>query len=56
MAEDGWADVGHGTRRLGLAAWPRCATPACKHFVMEHDNPTDHERFATRSLHALRSL
>ncbi len=47
--EDGWADVGHGTvdwktitaalRRIGV-----------RHFVMEHDNPKDHVRFAIRSI------
>lgn len=48
--EDGWADVGHGT-----VDWPgiykalRQKTPA-NHFVMEHDNPSDIERFAARSI------
>lgn len=48
-AEDGWADVGHGTvdwntifaalRGIGVT-----------NFVMEHDNPADHHRFARRAL------
>ncbi|MBC7280994.1 sugar phosphate isomerase/epimerase [Hoeflea sp.] len=48
--EDGWADVGHGT-----VDWTRlfrdiaAATPA-KLLVMEHDNPSDVGRFASRSL------
>lgn len=51
--EDGWADVGHGTmdwrglvealRRKTRTAW----------FVMEHDNPNDFDRFASRSIAAL---
>jgi sugar phosphate isomerase/epimerase len=47
--EDGWADVGYG-----VVDWPRIyaalrATP-CAHFIMEHDNPSDHARFATASI------
>ncbi|SOE17074.1 sugar phosphate isomerase/epimerase [Hoeflea halophila] len=48
--EDGWADVGHGTvdwttlfRQLNTSA------PATL-FIMEHDNPSDAGRFASRSL------
>lgn len=47
--EDGWADLGHGTvgwKEL-LAALKK--TPA-KHFVLEHDNPNDLERLASRSI------
>jgi sugar phosphate isomerase/epimerase len=49
--EDGWADVGHGT-----VDWPGLfralrGTPA-RNFIMEHDNPKDHERFAARSIAA----
>lgn len=51
--EDGWADVGHGT-----VDWPglmaALQSAGCKHFVMEHDNPADHTRFAKRSIAALR--
>lgn len=47
--EDGWADVGHGT-----VDWPRIIAAlraiGVRHFVMEHDNPKDHARFATRSI------
>lgn len=53
--EDGWADVGHGTmdwkeltaalRKIGV-----------KIFVMEHDNPSDFERFASRSIEAFRTF
>jgi sugar phosphate isomerase/epimerase len=53
-AEDGWADVGHGT-----VDWPRLMgalrATGCRHFVMEHDNPADHARFARRSLDSART-
>lgn len=53
--EDGWADVGHGTVDWAsmLAA---LRIVGCKHFVMEHDNPSDHARFAKRSILALRMI
>jgi sugar phosphate isomerase/epimerase len=49
--EDGWADAG-----AGVVAWPAIyralqGTP-CKHFIMEHDNPSDHARFARVSIAA----
>lgn len=52
--EDGWADVGHGT-----LDWARLM-PALREigvelFVMEHDNPSDDRRFATRALAAAKS-
>ncbi len=53
--EDGWADLGHGTvdwKALKAAL----ANTRVKYFVMEHDNPKDHERFASRSIEAARSL
>lgn len=47
--EDGWADVGHGTVDWrALMATLRGAGVA--HFIIEHDNPSDHARFARRSL------
>ncbi|HHZ11061.1 MAG TPA: sugar phosphate isomerase/epimerase [Rhizobiales bacterium] len=49
--EDGWSDVGHGTIDWpGVMAALR-GTPA-RHFVMEHDKPSDYERFARRSIEA----
>ena len=49
--EDGWADVGHGTVNwAGLMVALRGTK--CSNFVMEHDNPSDHARFATRSINA----
>jgi len=53
--EDGWADVGHG-----ILDWPsimlalRAADVPI--YIIEHDNPSDHERFATRSLANLKSF
>jgi sugar phosphate isomerase/epimerase len=53
--EDGWADVGHGTVDWkGLMAALR--TTGVKYFVVEHDNPKDHARFAERSLAAAQAL
>ena len=53
--EDGWADVGHGTMD-----WPAIMaalrSAGCRHFVMEHDNPSDDKRFARRSIDAARKL
>lgn len=54
--EDGWADVGHGT-----VDWPAliAALKSKSHtsyFVMEHDNPNDFDRFASRSIAALTNL
>lgn len=48
--EDGWADVGHGTVDwAGLLKQLKSGTPAAL-YVMEHDNPADAKRFATRSI------
>ena len=52
--EDGWADVGHGT-----VGWDRLipvlrATLA-RHFVVEHDNPSDLDRVIGRSIVAFNS-
>lgn len=55
LDEDGWADVGHGS--LDWAAYMALTkkTPASL-FVMEHDNPSDDNRFAQRSIEYLRQL
>ena len=53
--EDGWADLGEGAVDWkGLMAALK-NTPV-KYFVMEHDNPKDATRFATRSLAAAKKL
>ncbi|GHC61049.1 sugar phosphate isomerase/epimerase family protein [Neogemmobacter tilapiae] len=53
--EDGWADLGQGTVdwKTIIAALRGIGV---KHFVMEHDNPSDHKRFATRSIAAAKAL
>ena len=55
LTEDGWADVGKGTMDwAGLI--PRLRATGCDLFIMEHDNPSDDERFATVSLAYLNSI
>jgi sugar phosphate isomerase/epimerase len=55
LDEDGWSDVGHGTIdwRGAMAALRK--TPA-RHFIMEHDKPSDFERFARRSIEAAKTF
>ncbi|MBL0373132.1 sugar phosphate isomerase/epimerase [Rhizobium sp. KVB221] len=53
--EWGWADVGHG-----IVQWPKIwealkATKA-RHFVVEHDNPSDLERCARRSIETIKTF
>jgi sugar phosphate isomerase/epimerase len=55
LDEDGWADVG-----AGVMDWPALMdalgrTP-CRWYVAEHDNPSDHARFAARSLTAMQGF
>lgn len=53
--EDGWADVGQGVLDWkGLMAGLRKTKSGL--FVMEHDNPSDDKRFATRSIEAVQKL
>jgi len=55
LGEDGWADVG-----TGAMDWPilfaALKDAGCTTFVMEHDNPSDDARFASRSLAYMQSL
>ncbi len=53
--EDGWEDVGHGTMDWKglLEALQQAPTGI---FVVEHDNPNDHQRFARRSIEAVKGL
>lgn len=54
--EDGWEDVGHGTVDwAGLFHLLRDNAPA-EHFVLEHDKPSDAERFARRSMETIRKF
>ena len=53
--EDGWADVGHG-----VVDWQpivaALSAAGVTRFVIEHDKPSDHERFASRSLASVQSF
>lgn len=55
LDEDGWADVGDGT-----LDWPGIMKAlrgiGVDLFVMEHDKPSDVDRFAERSIEAFRSF
>ncbi|MCV0429614.1 MAG: sugar phosphate isomerase/epimerase, partial [Roseibium sp.] len=54
LDEDGWADVGHGVMDWkGLMAALR--NIGVDLFVLEHDKPSDFDRFATRSIEAFRT-
>ncbi len=53
--EDGWADVGHGTMDWA-ALIPELRKTSVRHWIMEHDNPNDHERFARRSIETARAF
>lgn len=53
--EDGWADVGHGTMDWGALLTALQSTSAAV-LIMEHDNPSDHVRFATRSIAAVKAF
>jgi sugar phosphate isomerase/epimerase len=55
LNEDGWADVGHGTMDWA-AILPALAAAKVTHFVAEHDNPSDHARFAARSLATMKTF
>ena len=54
LDEDGWADIGQGTLDWAGLMAELHATPAGL-FVLEHDNPSDDERFAHRSIAAVKS-
>lgn len=53
-SEDGWADVGHGTLDWKLLLQTLRQTPAA-YYVVEHDNPSDLQRLADRSIASLKS-
>ena len=56
LDEDGWEDVGHGTIDWKALMSSLSEKTRCEFFVMEHDNPNDFDRFATRSIAALKNL
>lgn len=47
--ESGWADVGYGTMDWS-AIKPAMDAAGVRRYIIEHDNPNDHKRMATRSL------
>lgn len=53
--EGGWADVGHGTVQWGKL-WEALKATKAKHFVVEHDNPSDLVRCATRSIETVKAF
>jgi sugar phosphate isomerase/epimerase len=53
--EDGWADVGHGTMDW-KGIWKALQKTPARTFVMEHDKPSDHRRFASRSIAAAQAF
>jgi sugar phosphate isomerase/epimerase len=55
LDEDGWADVGKGTMdwKKIIAA---CGATRAMHYVVEHDNPNDLERFARRSFDYVKKI
>ena len=54
--EDGWADVGQGVLPWSRLLNQAKAATGARYFVAEHDNPSDVERFARRSLAAINSF
>ncbi|MEM1286252.1 MAG: sugar phosphate isomerase/epimerase [Pseudomonadota bacterium] len=53
--EDGWADVGYGTVNW-KALLAALKDKGVSTFIVEHDNPADDRRFATRSIATLRAF
>ncbi|MDQ6436544.1 sugar phosphate isomerase/epimerase [Mesorhizobium sp. LHD-90] len=53
--EDGWADVGHGSVDWKDLVSTLKAKTQAKFYVMEHDNPSDFRRFASRSIAAAKT-
>jgi len=52
--EDGWADAGYGMLDWQVIFAAAKALTKASIFVMEHDNPSDIDRFMTRSIEAAR--
>ena len=53
--EDGWADVGHGTVPWADLFKALAGSPV-RHFIVEHDNPKDITRLATRSIATIKAF
>lgn len=54
--EDGWADVGHGVLPWQDLLKTAKSRTSAQYFIVEHDNPSDIDRFASRSIAAIRSF
>jgi sugar phosphate isomerase/epimerase len=55
MDEDGWADPGKGTVNW-TAAFKALQSSRTLHYIMEHDNPNDIERFAKRAFDFVKKI
>lgn len=53
--EGGWADVGHGVMDWNVIK-PAMDAAGVTRYVVEHDNPSDHTRMATRSLASVQAF
>ena len=53
--EDGWIDVGKGTVNWA-AAFTALQSSRALHYIIEHDNPKDVERFAKRSFDFVKKI
>lgn len=53
--EDGWADVGHGVMDWDRIK-PAMDAAGITRYVIEHDNPNDHVRMASRSLASVQAF
>jgi len=53
--EGGWADVGHGTVDW-KTLWQALKATKARHFVVEHDNPNDIKRCASRSIASIKAF
>lgn len=56
LDEDGWEDVGHGTVDWKTLFYALRDNSPAEHFIMEHDKPSDAERFARRSIETARNF
>lgn len=53
--EDGWADLGEGVVKWD-ALMPSLLESPAEIFIAEHDNPSDLQRFAQRSINAFKAM
>ncbi len=53
--EGGWADAGQGIVPW-KTLWPIARATKARYFIAEHDNPSDVNRFASRSIAFIKSL